>query len=214
MLDQEFSLPWMPSQRDKADTNSIFMALSSWREIPQIQPWVELLESLEVLGMGINYHQIIPKANSDHGNAGIVPILPHKTALNCSSFLKMGVPGGVGNPGLDLGSKGTFLLFSNPSGRAGMGDQPWNCWMPWGTAGMLGGGHGAGTNSPWSAPNPGKSLQLDEAGRLEFWGGILGDAAPLGRAAFLASAPWKSGIGDPWDVPKALSSPAYADPNL
>lgn len=179
MLDQEFSLLWMPSRRHKADTNSIFMALSSWREISQIQPWVELLESLEVLGMGINDHQIIPKATLDHGNTGIVLILPHKTAPNSSSLLKMGVLGGVGNPGLDLGSKGAFLLFSNPSGCAGMGHQPWNCWMPLGTAGMPGGGHGAGTNSPQSAPNPGKSLQLDEARRLEFWGGILGDAAPL-----------------------------------
>lgn len=57
MLDQAFSLLWMPIQRDKDDTNSIFMALNSRREIPQIQ---QLLESLEVLGMGIIYHQNIP----------------------------------------------------------------------------------------------------------------------------------------------------------
>lgn len=61
--------------------------------------------------MGINYHQNIPKETLDRGNAGIVLILP------CCSLLK--IPGGVGNPGLDLGIKGIFLLFSNPSGCAG-----------------------------------------------------------------------------------------------
>lgn len=76
-LDQAFSLLWMPIQRDKADTNSIFMAMSSWREIPRIQ---QLLESLEVLEMGINYPQNIPKETLDHGNSGIVLILPYKPA--------------------------------------------------------------------------------------------------------------------------------------
>lgn len=72
----------MPTQKHKADTNSVFMALVSWTEItscvhtrsrPSLNCW-------GVRGPGINYCQIMPKAILVHGSsrdaaAGPIPML-------------------------------------------------------------------------------------------------------------------------------------------
>lgn len=103
---------------------------------------------------------------------------PTKQLQNCCSLLK--IPGRVGIPGLDLGIKGNFLLFSNPFG----------CEISHGILDALG--------TPQIQGNP-SSCETGWGQNSEFWGGIVEDAAALGRAAFPTFPPGKRGIWDPWD---------------